>query len=166
MYLSDVTQEQITKTATSGTIRITWKVGSQIPDLVQVINAGNGVTPATVLATIPVDRGTRTPLSCEIVVPAPTFLNLAVSPRLVQQGAMTDQMADEAGQSRYWETFSINLPPFTVAASAPPQEDPVTVWPPRITGRIQPVMATLNSPTIQRRLPLVSSTLAFYGGGR
>ena len=33
-------------------------------------------------------------------------------------------------------------------------------------GRIQPVMATLNSPTIQRRPPLVSSTLAFYGGGR
>jgi hypothetical protein len=33
-------------------------------------------------------------------------------------------------------------------------------------GRIQPVIATLNSPTIQRRPPLVSSTLAFYEGGR
>jgi len=32
--------------------------------------------------------------------------------------------------------------------------------------RIQPVMATLNSPTIQRKPPLVSSTLAFYEGGR
>jgi len=35
-----------------------------------------------------------------------------------------------------------------------------------LAGRIQPVMATLNSPTIQRRPPLVSSTLAFYEGGR
>jgi hypothetical protein len=89
-----------------------------IPDAIEIRQAGDTVTPPTLLASVPINEGTRTPTSHDFVVVAPSFLSLVISPRTVQNGILTDKMVDDSGELQYWEAFSVSLPLLTVAASS------------------------------------------------
>ena len=119
-YLTSVSQEQVGRGPASGTVRVHWTFGNLIPDVVEVRKPGDTVTPPTLLASVPINAGAKTPTSTDFIVAAPNLLSLAVSPRTVENETFTDKMVDDSGVLQPWETFSHELPLLAVAPEQPP----------------------------------------------
>ncbi|MGH9334124.1 MAG: hypothetical protein ACRD21_10280 [Vicinamibacteria bacterium] len=117
-YLMNVSQEQVSRGPSSGIVLVKWTFGNLIPDVIEIRQEG------ALLASATIDTGTRTPTSQEIVVPAPSFLSLVVSPRTVEGNTLTDKMQDDWGELQYWDSFSVQLPSLTVAAEPTPPPAP------------------------------------------
>jgi hypothetical protein len=118
-YLTAVSQTQVAQAPSSGTVRVQWSIGNLVPDVIEIRLAGDATTSATLLASVSIDERTKTPASFDLVLAAPNAIVLIVSPRTVENGTLTDQMADDLGRLQYWEAFSVTLPRFAVAASPP-----------------------------------------------
>jgi len=111
--LAPIGQTQVERRSASGIIEVTWTFGGQIPDIVEIKSYPDG---ALVYAVATIDTTAKTPTSARFDVPAPTILTLAVCPRTVENGMLTDTMPDEDGVERPWETFAVVLSPLAVAS--------------------------------------------------
>ncbi|MEJ7739616.1 MAG: hypothetical protein WKF97_19500 [Chitinophagaceae bacterium] len=120
-YVTQVSQEQIAKDASSGTLRVHWAFGNLIPNVIEIRQPGSTTTPAVLFASVAINTGTKTPTSVDFKVSAPQFLNLVVSPRIIKDGQLADKMVDDFGSLQVWESFSLQLAPFTVAANQDPR---------------------------------------------
>src|SRR6266498_2777643 len=121
-YFASVSQQQVGRGPSSGTVRVSWVFGNLIPDRIEIRQRGGAATADEDLAWVPINLGTRTPTSTDLILVAPRFLSLVVSPRTVQDGTLTEKMVDDSGALQYWGNFSVQLAPFTLAAdeTSPP----------------------------------------------
>ena len=90
--------------------------GNLIPDLIEIRQPGSNATPATLPGSVVINTNASNPTSIDLIVPAPIVLTLVVSPRKVENHIATDKMPDDSGELQYWESFSIQMPTFVVAA--------------------------------------------------
>jgi hypothetical protein len=116
-YLRGISQAQISNSLSSGTVRINWTFGNMISDAIEIRHPGDTVTPPVLLASISINKGTKTPDIARSRSRSAEFPLSRLSPRSVQNGILTDRMVDDSGELHYWETFSVSLPLLTVAAA-------------------------------------------------
>jgi hypothetical protein len=92
---------------------VSWTYGNLLPDLIEIRDQNSD----KLYITLPVNKVTRQPTSTQFDVPAPTFLTLAVCPRIEKNNVIQEKMTDDAGQEEYWANLALALPQFAVAAA-------------------------------------------------
>jgi hypothetical protein len=125
-YLTNVSQEQISRGPSLGTVRVHWVFGNMVPDLIEIRQPG---TPPILFASVAINKSSKTPTSVDFSVPAPTVLSLVVSPRTIERGILTDKMPDDSGALQYWEHFSLQLAnmPVSPVDQPPPRGVPAPI---------------------------------------
>jgi hypothetical protein len=91
---------------------------------------------------------------------------LVISPRTVENGVLTDKMIDDLGGVQYWENFSAQLPPFTVAADGSMPSPTATAKPTIVNVVVEDGKFTVHwtSPSIGHfNAVLVPSIVPFQG---
>jgi hypothetical protein len=133
-YLINASVQQISRGPASATVRVNWKFGNLMPNLVEVRLPGDTVTQPVLLASVMIDTGAKSPTYVDIPVLAPNILSLVISPRTANNGMLHDRMPDDAGTYQYWESFSLQTTPLAVTPE-PVHQPPVDRSPPAITAQ-------------------------------
>lgn len=117
-YISQVGAVETSNGVSPATVKVSWQIGDQKPDLVEVYYKTASAGPSalgTYVDSVKVGSGSPTDLSFQ--VPAPNWYAFFVAPRVLDaQGDPSDQMPDDGGADQYWENFAVEKDLYVVGA--------------------------------------------------
>ncbi len=136
MYITSLTVSQVGQASGHvATLLVRWVYGNQAVDVMQ-ISVGGVSQPAPSVTNVPVTN--KSPTKQLVHAPAGAQLSVGCFPRLTKAGTFLDQMPDESGQEKDFQSFALSQIIVTVDQSSPAP-------PPRIT-KAESFSARLQEP--------------------